>query len=222
MRRRRESVASVYRKTTKFLSTNTAILLKKMPNNRKYRLLTKIIDEYANPEEIISKKDTLTNDDDDLGDLDYYLGARKKETYWRDLEGKEQIRRDYLLYHCGITEEEYEKEYKKVLPPKASLVIQPRLKQVPFKINRKKKNSQSKDDSWRDKSGIFKLFAYRRDSETTSESYSECDSNEEVRDDGRRRLAKDDNVEDALEKLSLEVCKLISFVAFDIYTTKIE
>lgn len=180
MKRRRESVASVYRKTTKFLSSNTAFLMKKMPN-RRYRLLTKK-DDFGQSEDQNENSEELTEDDIDFGerDLDYYLGVRTKETYWRDPEGKEQIRKDFLVYHCGVTLEEYEKLYKKTVP-KSTYVTQPRLKQVPFRIHRKKRNSQLKreGESWCEKTGIFKLFI-RRESEysTSSDSYSECESDD--------------------------------------------
>lgn len=179
MRRRRESVVTVYKKTTKFLTTNTTNLLKKMPN-KKYRLLTKLIEEIEEKNEDKIKPVVTSDEEDDLGerDLDYYLGVRKKESFWRDPASKEQIRKDFLLYHCGVTEEDYEQNYK-VSAPRVPSVIQPRRKQVPFKIHRKRKIPSVKDDSWRENS-LFKLFTYKRESEysDSSNSYSECDSEE--------------------------------------------
>lgn len=206
MRRRRESVASVYRKTTKFLTSNTANFLKKKPNNKKSQILMEAVEDCEdNGEENVNKVDETKTDDDDIGerDLDYYLGVRKRESYWRDPAGKEQIRKDYLVYHCGITEEDYDKNYKKTIVSKVSYVIQPRLKQVPFKIHRKRrKNGDLRDDSWREKTGIFKLFAYRRDSEySTSDSYSECDSNEDKVSE-RLRSANEDDMEDMIGYLN--------------------
>lgn len=161
-------------------------------------------------EENIEKVEVPTTDEDDLGEreLDFYLGVSKRESYWRDPVGKEQIRKDYLVYHCGITEEDYDKNYKKNVVPKVSYVIQPKLKQVPFKIHRKRrKNGDLRDDSWREKSGIFKLFAYRRDSEySTSDSYSECDSNEDNKVD-RLQSTNEDDVEDMIGYLNeLRTC----------------
>ncbi|CAH2075584.1 unnamed protein product, partial [Iphiclides podalirius] len=188
LKKRRESVATVCRKTTKFLTSNTANLLKKVPNTRKYRLLAKLVEENENNEDREDSKYEDSREDDgeeDLGEreLDYYLGVRKKETYWRDLAGREQIRRDYLIYHCGISEENYDKLYKRTTTRKVSFK-QPKLKQVPFKITRKKhrRNVSFEGESWREKAGIFKLFN-RRDSDTTSDSYSECDSGDECRED---------------------------------------
>lgn len=183
MKRRRESVASVYKKTTKFLSSNTANLLKKMPNTRKYRLLTKVMEEYDRNVSLKLDKccENQTEDVDDLGerDLDYYLGVRKKEVYWRDPAAREQIRKDFLINHCGVSEEEFDMSYKTPNSLKVSFVIQPKLKQVPFKIHKKRsKKENQREGDWREKTGIFKLF--RRDSEySTSESYSEYDSNED-------------------------------------------
>lgn len=192
LKRRRESVASVYRKTTKFLSTNTSNLLKKSPNTKKYCLLARIVEEYQkqNENKRITETDDESDDDNDLGerDLDYYLGVKNKVTYWRDPTGNEQIKKDYLLFHCGVSEEEYNKLYKTTILPKPSLTLQPRLKQMPFKIHKKKerKNISFKEgvaESWAEKKGIFRLFANRRDSET-SESYSECESSEDIKDPG--------------------------------------
>ncbi|KOB75415.1 putative membrane protein, required for N-linked glycosylation [Operophtera brumata] len=188
MRRRRESVVTVYKKTTKFLTTNTTNLLKKMPN-KKYRLLTKMNEECEDMVE--EKNDTIvtSEEDDELGerDLDYYLGVRKKEIFWREPASKEQIRKDFLLYHCGVTEEDYEKKYK-ISAPKVSSVVQPRLKQVPFKIHRKRKARSMKDDSWRENS-LFKLFAYKRESEysDSSDSYR-CPDKGGVRRQALRQL----------------------------------
>lgn len=206
MRRRRESVVSVYKKTTKFLS-NTPNLLKIMPN-RKYRLLTKTFEESEGTIEQRQEEITFTSEDEkDFGerDLDYYLGVRKKEKYWRDPAGKEQIRKDFLLYHCGVTEEDYEDNYKKSAP-NVSYVIQPKLKQVPFKIHRKNKTQKGsfKDDSWRERK-LFRLFAYKRDSEySTSDSYSECDSTDERKDsysDGKASSTDDDFNDNEVGKL---------------------
>ncbi|CAG4966730.1 unnamed protein product [Parnassius apollo] len=206
LKKRRESVATVYRKTTKFLTSNTANLLKKMPNTRKYRLLASLVEEGVGNDNRDSNKDVENNDErdeEDLGDreLDYYLGVRKKETYWRDLAGREQIRKDFLLYHCGVSEEDYEKFYKKTIKRRVSFK-QPKLKQVPFKITRKKhrRNGSFDGESWREKTGIFKIFTNRRDSDTTSDSYSECDSDdetnkdEEILDKHQPRNSKDDSV----------------------------
>ncbi|XP_063361302.1 uncharacterized protein LOC134650273 [Cydia amplana] len=211
MKRRRESVALVYRKTTKFLSTNTGFLMRKM-SNRRYRFLKRAqdgvdqrVDHNQNKQEKI--------DDKDFGEreLDYYLGVSTTETFWRDPEGKEQIRKDFLLYHCGVTEEDYEKLYKRtVLKP--SYVIQPRLKQVPFRIHRKKRNNQIKreGESWCEKTGIFKLFGNRRDSEiSTSDSYSECESSEDVRGAGTKNDVFTNDMTKSLSALNLgdnEVC----------------
>lgn len=202
MRKRRESVASVYRKTTKFLTSNTANLLKKMPNNRKYRLLAKVMEEYESADDFKPDKDCVTiDDDDDLGerDLDYYLGVRSKEIYWRDPVGKEQIRKDYLVYHCGISEDDYNQNYK-TTNIKVSYPIQPRLKQVPFKIHKKGRRVNVRDESWCEKTGIFKIFANKRESES-SDSYSEC-SNEDVRISDIANIDNDlqrDNVRNVLE-----------------------
>lgn len=178
-----------------------------MPNTKKSRQQMKTVEDFEdNIEEDVNKVEDTVIDDDDLGerDLDYYLGVRKRESYWRDPAGKEQIRKDYLVYHCGITEEDYDKNYKKTVASKVSYVIQPRLKQVPFKIHRKRrKNGDLKDDSWRDKTGIFKLFAYRRDSEySTSDSYSECDSNEDMKVSGRLRSTNEDDIKDMIGYLN--------------------
>lgn len=190
LKRRRESVASVYRKTTKFLSSNTANFLKKTPNTKKYNLLARIVEEYQKNTDRDSKNSNEKDESDrisDLGerDLDYYLGVREKVTYWRDPEGKEQIRKDYLLYHCGITEDDYEKNYKRTIAPNPTYHVHPKLKQVPFKIHKKQKKvntfREGVAESWVEKKRIFKLFGNRRDSDTTSDSYSECDSNEEAK-----------------------------------------
>ncbi|CAD0198048.1 unnamed protein product [Chrysodeixis includens] len=126
MRRRRESVASVYRKTTKFLTSNTANFLKKKPGPKKSRILMKTVEDFEdNAEENFEKVEVPATDEDDLGerDLDFYLGVSKRESYWRDPVGKEQIRKDYLVYHCGITEEDYDKNYKKNVVPKVSYIL---------------------------------------------------------------------------------------------------
>ncbi|CAF4904444.1 unnamed protein product [Pieris macdunnoughi] len=179
LKRRRESVATAYKKTTKFLTSNTANLLKKVPNTRKYRLLAKIVDDHEDSQ--TNSQDNQSDESSDYGDreLDYYLGVRKKEIYWRDPVGIEQIKKDYLLYHCGVTEEDYEKLYKKTIA-KPSHVIQPRLKQVPFKIHRKNKKITMRDsESWCERRNIFKIFANKWDSDSTSDSYSECDDDDE-------------------------------------------
>jgi hypothetical protein len=198
MKRRRESVASVYKRTTKFLSSNTAVLLSKMPNNKKYRLLAKIMEEcdQLSGNKVNENYEHVSEDEDDLGEreLDYYMGVRKKEVYWRDPEAKEQIRRDFLVYHCGITEDDYNQNYKNTNTVNVPHISQPKLKQVPFKIHKKKtrKDIQSKEDSWREKTGIFKLFANRRDSEfSTSDSYSEYDTDDEAKDTDNK-----DNISD--------------------------
>ncbi|CAH2106991.1 unnamed protein product [Euphydryas editha] len=204
LKRRRESVALVYRKTTKFLSSNTANFLKKTPNTKKYNLLARIVEEYQKNNDKDNKNCDEKDDNDsinDLGerDLDYYLGVREKVTYWRDPEGNEKIRKDYLLYHCGITEEDYEKNYKRTIVPRATYPVHPKLKQVPFKIHKKEKKVNSfkegVTESWVEKKGIFKLFGNRRDSDTTSDSYSECDSNEEAKYIDDIDYDKDDNEE---------------------------
>ncbi|KAH9640909.1 hypothetical protein HF086_011225 [Spodoptera exigua] len=210
MRRRRESVASVYRKTTKFLTSNTANFLKKKPNNKKNQILMEAVEDCDdNGGDNVNNIDEVKTDDDDIGerDLDYYLGVRKRESYWRDPAGKEQIRKDYLVYHCGITEEDYDKNYKKTIVSKVSYVIQPRLKQVPFKIHRRRRrNGDTRDDSWREKTGIFKLFM-RRDSENSmSDSYSECDSNEDKIPE-RLRSTNEDDMEDMMGYINeLDAC----------------
>lgn len=202
MKKRRESVASVYKKTTKFLSLNTANLLKRVPNTKKYRLLTKVMEEYDRNSNFKLNKccEHQTDDEfEDLGerDLDYYLGVRKKEVFWRDPVAREQIRKDFLVNHCGISEDEYDENYKINNTAKVSYVIQPKLKQVPFKIHKKKskKDSNFKENDWREKTGIFKLF--RRDSEySTSESYSEYDSNEDdkISEDTVRSNNEEENI----------------------------
>lgn len=198
LKRRRESVATVYRKTTKFLSSNTANFLRKS-NARKYNLLDRIVKECENNEESDDRDKEDDDDDYDLGerDLDYYLGVRQKETYWRDIEGQEQIRKDFLLYHCGVSEEDYELHYKKPTVSHKRNPIQPRLKQVPFKIHKKNKKinsfKESVNESWIEKKGIFKLFGNRRDSDT-SDSYSDCDSNDDTKGD------KDDMIWEITEK----------------------
>ncbi|CAK1552810.1 unnamed protein product [Leptosia nina] len=185
LKRRRESVATVYKKTTKFLTANTANLLKKVPNSRKYCLLAKLVDDN---EEQDRKANTEQEESDECSedwgdrDLDYYLGVRKKETYWRDPIGKEQIKKDYLLYHCGVTEEEYEKFYKKAVS-KPSHVKKRRLRQVPFKIHKKNKKAHSLRENaaeyWCEKKNIFKIFGNKRESTSASDSYSECDSDDD-------------------------------------------
>lgn len=188
LKRRRESVASVYRKTTKFLTTNTATLLKKMPNTRKYNLLAKIVEDNIRNEECNGEYGEMYEEEDvdNLGerDLDYYLGVKEKDSCGRDLAGREQIRKDYLIFHCGVTEEDYEKLYKKTVELEPC-VTHPKLRQVPFKIHRKHKKTNSfreeVAESWVEKRGIFKLFGNKHDSESTSDSYSECDSNEEAK-----------------------------------------
>lgn len=188
MKRRKESVATVCRRTTKFLTFNTANLLKKtMANTKKYRFLEKAMEEYERSGHIYQSKqyvDTDSDDDDDLGrELDYYLGVRNKETYWRDLEGEEQIRKDYYINHFGVTEDDYNQYYKKTYFKKPSHTVTPRLKQVPFKIHKKRsrKNSNFKREGsnfWCEKTGILKMFlSNRKDSEySSSDSYSECDT----------------------------------------------
>lgn len=148
-----------------------------MPN-KKYRILTQI-DEFEANTDINNKTEVVSEEEEDLAgerDLDYYLGVRKKENFWRDPANKEQIKKDFLIYHCGVTQEDYERNYQKQTP-KLSDIVQPRLKQVPFKIHRKKKTSSVKDDSWREKR-LFRIFAHKRESDSTSDSYSECDSEE--------------------------------------------
>lgn len=197
-----------------------------MPNNKKQFLSETIRDSQNKADKIVKAIDDVTEEDDDLGerDLDYYLGVKKKENYWRDPVGKEKIRKDYLVYHCGVTEDDYDQKYRKDIVPKPSYVIPPRLKQVPFKIHRKRRNGDLKDDSWRDKSGIFKLFAYRRDSEySTSDSYSECDSNEDIKASEIFRTNEDD-IEDIIDYLNeldtstddrcLEVCVIVEQVVY--------
>ncbi|KAJ2946857.1 hypothetical protein O0L34_g16186 [Tuta absoluta] len=181
LRKRRDSMASVYRKTTKFLTSNTTNLLKKMPNNKKYRQLTRVSEDYEPNEDFKIDKNDFDKeiDEEDRGerDLDFYLGVRNKESFWRDPEGKEQIRRDFLLYHCGVSEEDYEENYK-ASTPKSYYAVQPKLKQVPFKIHKKRSNKMGKEESWCEKTRLFKLFANKRDSEISSDSYSEVESEE--------------------------------------------
>ncbi|CAB3243477.1 unnamed protein product [Arctia plantaginis] len=192
-----------------------------MPNNKKHFVSQTTEHSQDNADKIVKAIDDVTDEDDNLGEreLDYYLGVRKKENYWRDPMGREKIRKDYLVYHCGVTEDDYDKKYKKEIASRASYVIPPRLKQVPFKIHRKKRNGDLKDDSWRDKSGIFKLFAHRRDSEySTSDSYSECDSNEDMKVSEIFRSNEND-LEDIIDYLNeldtnsddryLEVCVIV-------------
>lgn len=206
-------MASVYKKTTKFLSLNTTNLLKKMPNTRKYRLLTKVMEDCDPTASLKLNKCEIPTDDeiDDLGerDLDYYLGVRQKEVYWRDPVGKEQIRKDFLINHCGITEDEYDKKYKTLNSLKVSFVTQPKLKQVPFKIHKKKSKKDfhmCEGDSWREKTGIFKLF--RRDSEySTSESYSEYDSNEDD------KISEDVRENDVEENIDRGVAKHFNYLS---------
>lgn len=185
MKRRKESVAMVCRKTTKFLTSNTANLLKKTMGNAKYSFLEKAMEEYemnchVYKEHII---DTDSSVDYEGGrELDYYLGVKKKETYWRDFEGEEQIRKDYYINHYGVTEDDYNCYYKKTYFIKTLSANAPRRKQVPFKIHRKRgrKNSNFKRDGynfWCEKTGILKMFmSNRKDSEySSSDSYSECE-----------------------------------------------
>lgn len=218
IKRRRDSVASVYRRTTKFLSANTPNLLKKVANNKKNQLLNKIIEEqerYQTMRNQTRKSRYFDEVDDDLGEreLEYYLGVRKKEICWRDKEGHEQIRKDYLLYHCRISEEEYIVNCKKnVLRP--TYIVQLRLKQVPLKMHKKKPKKQNgKEESWCERSKIFKLFTNKRDNESTSSSYSIDSSEDAIRtvdsvqhaeDDGDKL---DDDIEFMTEKLdNLFVC----------------
>ncbi|KAG6462596.1 hypothetical protein O3G_MSEX013358, partial [Manduca sexta] len=202
MKKRRESVASVYKKTTKFLSS--ASLLKKMPNARKNRSPTKTEEFELN--EFKTNK-AASSDEDSDNDLDYYLGVRKEQKYWRDPSALEQIKKDYLIYHCGVTEEDYNMTYRKTAP-EIYHKVKRRLKQMPFKIHRKKK-SEVKDESWRDRGGFFKLFAHRRDSEySTSDSYSDCDSEERVSERNTRLSSGGDsalgNVVDDFNKLKAD------------------
>ncbi|KPJ01626.1 hypothetical protein RR46_08663 [Papilio xuthus] len=201
LKKRRESVATVCRKTTKFLTSNTANLLKKVPNTRKYRLLARLVEDSEGNEEREFNKNEEEKDegsDQDLGDreLDYYLGVRKKETFWRDLAGREQIRKDFLLNHCGVSEEDYDKLYSKPTATRKESFKQPKLKQVPFKITRKKhrRTGSVEGESWREKGGIFKLFSNRRDSDTTSDSYSECDSSDEEENNDILKNEEDDRI----------------------------
>lgn len=201
IKRRRDSVASVYRRTTKFLSVNTPNLLKKMATNKKNQLLDKIIEEQERNQIMknkIKRSTYFDEDDDDSGEreLEYYLGVKKKDVCWRDKEGQEQIRKDYLLYHCGISEEDYIVNFKKNIP-KPTFTVQPRLKQVPLKIHKKKPKKQNgKEESWCERSKIFKLFTNKKDSESTSSSYS-IDSIEEV----VRTVDSTEHVEDNSDKL---------------------
>lgn len=204
IRRRRESVASVYRRTTKFLSANTPNLLKKMAPNKKNQLLAKIIEEQERNHIIRNKtkRSICSEEDDDLGEreLEYYLGVRKKEFCWRDKEGQEKIRKDYLLYHCRISEEEYNAHFKKSIP-RPTYNVQPRIKQVPLKIHKKKPKKQNgKEESWCERSKIFKLFTNKKDSESTSSSYS-IESIEEI----VRSVESTENVEDDAKKLTDDI-----------------
>lgn len=204
IKRRRDSVASVYRKTTKFISANTPNLLKKMAANKKNQLLAKIIEEQERNQIMrnkVKRSTYLNEDDDDSADreLDYYLGVRKKEIYWRDREGQEQIRKDYLLYHCRISEEEYIVKFKKNIP-RPTYVVQPKLKQVPLKIHKKKPKKQNeKEESWCERSKIFKLFTNKKDNQSSSSSYS-IDSIEDL-----VRTDSTENVEDNADKLQDDI-----------------
>lgn len=181
---RRESLTNVYKLTTKFISANTNLLLKRIPSAKKYQRNLDILDKLE--ENVVNTFNKNYDSDDDEGedfgdkDLDYYLGARKSEACWRDFEREEQMRKDYLLNHCDITQEDYNKFYKRI-SRKPCLIVTPKLKQVPFRIYKKKRSSEQKEDifSWSEKAGsnIIKMFLpYRRSSESTSDSYSECDS----------------------------------------------
>ncbi|CAG9560739.1 unnamed protein product [Danaus chrysippus] len=214
LKRRRESVATVYRKTTKFLTTNTAILLKKMPNNKKNDTLPKVEEENKNETATETVDQEIDSDEDGHSgehDLDYYLGIKQKHTFWSDPAGLEQIRKDYLIYHRGISEEEYESRYKRKVS-KPSCTVQPKFKQVPFKIHKKHKKANSiregMAESWVEKKGIFKLFGNRRDSESTSDSYSECDSNEDAKYSDIINIDCDSRDEDDILDLSDAINKI--------------
>lgn len=196
MKRRRESVATVYKRTTKFLTSNTANLLKKtMPNTKKYRFLEKAMERAEQNRHFnINKQYDCADDekeDEYEGDqLDYFFGLNKKQTFWRDLEGEEQIRKDYYINHCGVSEEDYDLFYKKINFKKPTCSVQPKLKQVPFKIHKKmgRKNSYFRKDHtnnfWCEKTGILKMFmTNRKDSEySSSDSYSECEPSQNASD----------------------------------------
>ncbi|OWR45636.1 hypothetical protein KGM_210097 [Danaus plexippus plexippus] len=158
-----------------------------MPNNKKNDTLPEVEEENKN-ETITKTVDPQIDSDEDRHsgdhDLDYYLGIKQKHTFWSDPAGLEQIRKDYLIYHRGISEEEYESRYKRKVS-KPSCTVQPKFKQVPFKIHKKSKKANSiregMAESWVEKKGIFKLFGNRRESESTSDSYSECESNDDAK-----------------------------------------
>lgn len=203
-KRRRDSVASVYRKTTKFLSANTPNLLKKVPLNKKQQLLVNIILEQERKQMIKNKIRRrqkyayIEEDDDDLGEreLEYYLGVRKKENCWRDKEGPELIRKDYLLYHCGVSEDDYILNFQKSIP-RSTYTVQPKSKKVPLKIHKKKsKKENRREESWCERSKIFKLFTNKKENESTSSSYS-IDSIEEA----VRELDATDDAEEDTEKI---------------------
>lgn len=222
IKRRRDSVASVYRRTTKFLSANTPNLLKKMATNKKDQLLAKIIEEQERNQIMrnkIRRSIYFDEDDDDLGgrELEYYLGVRKKDTCWRDKDGQEKIRKDYLLYHCRISEEEYIVNFKKKIP-RPTYTVQPRLKQVPLKIHKKKPKKQNgKEESWCERSKIFKLFTNKKDNESTSSSYS-IDSIEEIVRKGDSIQDVEDDADKLYDDVELMTEKLDNlFVCDNIY-----
>lgn len=180
---RRDSMASMYRRTTKFIASNTNLMKTKLPQIKRQRNSPKALEEIENPDKLIRPERFVDDDEEEnFGerDLDYYLGVRKHETYWRDPEREEQLRKDYLINHCGISETDYENLYKKKVP-EPTIKITPKLKQVPFKIHRKKRSLGQMDDliMWSEKTGnnILRIFMpNKRDSESTSDSYSDCDS----------------------------------------------
>ncbi|GBP88141.1 hypothetical protein EVAR_59675_1 [Eumeta japonica] len=185
---RRESVASACRKTTKFLTANTTNLLKRtIPTAKKYTTLSKSLEDIQHALNVNRNDENYQSDSDNENvgehDLDYYLGVKTKATCWRDREGEEQIRRDYLINHCGMTEEIYDRHYRRPVHRRPSSKALPKLKQVPFKVYKKKKKKRHKkgndDQSWTEKASdniIFKMFMPSRYDYSTSESYSECES----------------------------------------------
>ncbi|CAG9138443.1 unnamed protein product [Plutella xylostella] len=120
MKRRRESVATVYKRTTKFLTSNTANLLKKtMPNTKKYRFLEKAMERAEQNRHFnINKQYDCADDekeDEYEGDqLDYFLGCADQ----RGVGGKavRQLPRTLPWLHSTFMEElEWADVYKRIV-----------------------------------------------------------------------------------------------------------
>lgn len=177
---RRESITSAYKKTTKFLTENKNLIMKRMPHVKKYRhdlRSGKFVNNVYQKVEYRDASDDSSSEESDFGerDLDYYLGVRTNETYWRDPEREEQLRKDDLINHCGVSEEDYNDHYKRTV--KKHKLKTTKLKQVPFRIYKKKRSLFQKDDLslWSD--NILKIFiGNKRLSESTSNSYSDYES----------------------------------------------